>query len=125
MLSIYIAGPYTKPDPAVNVNRAMKFWHRLADVGLYPYCPHLTHFLHLSDPQPYEEWLRHDFYWLTKCDIFIRMFGESAGADREQSLAERLGKPVLCAPTINTTDDMLIEFLIGYLNNAPNPVDRH
>lgn len=91
---VYIAGPYTKPDPAVNTARAMEVWHTLADAGLVPFCPHLSHFLHIARGRPYEEWLAHDIAWLKKCDVLLRMPGESSGADGEVDVANSEGIPV-------------------------------
>jgi hypothetical protein len=44
---IYVAGPYTKGDVAVNVRNAFEAANRLADVGFAPFVPHATHFWHM------------------------------------------------------------------------------
>jgi len=90
----YIAGPYSKPDPAVNVRNAVLAFNRLRDLGYMPFLPHLTHLAHLIAPRPYEDWLEYDRAWLAQCDSFIRLPGESPGADREVAEARRLRLPV-------------------------------
>lgn len=91
---IYVAGPYTKGDVAVNVHSAFQAANDLADLGFAPYVPHATHFWHLMFPRPYEFWLQLDNEFLPHCDAVLRIPGESNGADKEVALAERLGIPV-------------------------------
>ncbi|MCG8697610.1 MAG: DUF4406 domain-containing protein, partial [Bacteroidales bacterium] len=62
--------------------------------GLAPYCPHLTHFLHMNNAQPYEKWLELDCEFLVLCDCLIRIPGSSEGADKEVELAKSRGLPV-------------------------------
>lgn len=88
---IYIAGPYTKGDVAQNVSIAMSYWTSLWHSGFAPFCPHLSHFIHLHSQQNYEDWIEYDLIWLRQCEALIRIPGESAGADREVAEAERLG----------------------------------
>ena len=90
-MKVYIAGPYTEPDPAVNTANAMRAWHEVADRGHYPFCPHLSHFLHIHRARPYDEWLAHDLEWLGVCDALLRLPGESSGADEEVAYAVELG----------------------------------
>lgn len=92
---IYIAGPYTQGDVAVNVKTAMDAADALIAVGHAVFCPHLSHFLHLNQPRPYEVWLRHDLAWLPACHWLVRLPGESPGAEREVAEARRLGIRVL------------------------------
>lgn len=94
MKKIFIAGPYTKGDVAINVKRAMDIANIIIDLGHAPFCPHLTHFLHMNKAQPYEKWLAIDAEFLKSCDVVIRISGESNGADKEVSLAKKLGIPV-------------------------------
>ena len=93
-LRIYVAGPYTKGDVAINVRNAIEAGNTLVDVGFAPYIPHLTHFWHLVCPRPYEEWLDLDNQFLPCCDAVLRLEGESSGADKEVELAKSLGIPV-------------------------------
>lgn len=93
-MKVYIAGPYTKGDVAANVYEAIKYAHLLADLGCYPFVPHLTHFWHLVFQRPYEYWLNLDNQFLPCCDVLLRIPGESNGADKEVELANSLDIPV-------------------------------
>ena len=95
VFKVYIAGPYTKPDPAVNTARAMDMWHELRDLGFSPLCPHLSHFLHIHHARPYQEWLDYDNEWIEVCDVLLRLPGESSGADDEVLLSKSLDIPVV------------------------------
>jgi hypothetical protein len=91
---IYVAGPYTRPDPGANTRAAMDAGHRLLDAGYAPMVPHLTHYMELHRARPYEDWLQLDLAWVAVSDAVLRLPGESSGADRETALAARLGIPV-------------------------------
>ena len=91
---IFVSGPYTLPDCAVNVRNAILATGSLMDVGFLPYCPHLSHFVHLLLPHSYEQWMALDLAWLESCDAVLRLPGESPGADRETARARELGIPV-------------------------------
>jgi len=91
---VYVAGPYTKPDPVTNTRAAIAAGNRLLDLGYAPFVPHLTHYWHLETPRPYEDWMQLDFEWVAVCHAVLRLPGESSGADREVSLARKLGIPV-------------------------------
>ena len=91
---IYIAGPYTKGDVALNVRNAIKTANELADLSFAPFVPHFTHFWHMLYPRPYEFWLELDNEFLPYCDAVLRIPGESDGADKEVALAKTLGLPV-------------------------------
>ncbi len=94
MKTVYIAGPYTLNDVAENVANAMLAWHELADAGFAPFCPHLSHFLHMQKQRPYNEWMSQDLVWLKKCDAVLRLPGESIWADSETKEAQRLEIPL-------------------------------
>jgi len=106
MIRVYIAGPYTKPDPAVNVHRAIHVGNKLMDAGFAVFIPHLSHFQHLLCPRPYEDWLAHDYEWLKVCDVVVRLPGESAGAEKECELADRLGIQVIYAHIDRATETL-------------------
>jgi len=93
-MRVYIAGPYTKGDVAVNVRRALLMATRLLVMGHAPYVPHLNHLWHLIAPQLYDTWLALDMEWLTQSEAVVRLDGESEGADKEVAKAEELGIPV-------------------------------
>jgi hypothetical protein len=94
MYRIFISGPYTQGDIAINVRTAMNISNDLMNHGFAPYCPHLTHFLQINNPQPYEKWLELDMQYLVLCDAVYRFPGDSQGADDEVKLAIKKGIPV-------------------------------
>ena len=94
---VYIAGPYTVGDPQANVNRAIDAWHAFADAGFIPFCPHLSHYLHVHRHRQYAEWLRHDLQWLALCDAVLRLPGESFRADSEVAFAVENRIPVFAS----------------------------
>lgn len=91
---VYIAGPYTNGDVAVNVRSAYEAANQLADLGFAPFVPHATHFWHMLFPRRYEFWLELDREFLPCCDAVLRLAGESNGADGEVAQAKELGIPV-------------------------------
>jgi hypothetical protein len=91
---VYVAGPYTQGDVAVNVRKAYEAANELADLGFAPFVPHATHFWHMLFPRPYEFWLHLDNQFLSCCDAVLRLPGRSSGADKEVRLAKRLRIPV-------------------------------
>lgn len=93
-MRVYVAGPYTKGDVAVNVRNAMEAGIQLLEAGHQPYVPHLTHFLHMHKPQPYVVWTELDNAYLPYCEAMICLPGESTGADAEVVLAHSLHIPV-------------------------------
>lgn len=93
-IRVYIAGPYSKPDPAVNTAIAMQIWHSLDERGYAAFCPHLSHFLHIAKAKPYDRWLWQDMVWLYQCQAVLRFEGESSGADKEIEAAKEAGIPV-------------------------------
>jgi hypothetical protein len=91
---IYVAGPYSKGDVAVNVRDAIIVAGQLRDAGFAPFLPHLTHFWHLVAPRPYGDWLDLDNQFVPCCDALLRIPGDSRGADKEVMLARSLDIPV-------------------------------
>ena len=94
-VKVYIAGPYTNGDVAVNVRGAITAGQRALEAGHTPFVPHLTHFWHLLFPQGWDLWMAMDKEWLALCDVVWRLPGRSDGADEEVKLAESLGIPVV------------------------------
>ncbi len=90
-MKVYIAGPYSKGDVAVNVRNAIMAGNMVAQRGHIPFIPHLTHFWHMLTPREYQFWLDQDIEWLKDCDAILRLDGESSGADNEMRLAEKWG----------------------------------
>ena len=94
-MRVYIAGPYTKGDVALNVRAAIDAANYIANQGHIPFVPHLTHFWHMVAPRVYKDWLRIDMAWLEQSEAVLRLHGESNGADREIERAISLGLPTL------------------------------
>jgi len=91
---IYIAGPYTHPDPVQNTHCACKIADELIFDGFIPYIPHLTLLWHLITPRNAQFWYDYDDRLLERCDALLRIPGDSVGADKEVLWAEELGIPV-------------------------------
>lgn len=67
----------------------------LRDLGYYPIAPLLSHYIDERHPAGYERWMEWCLAMVGACDVVLRLPGESAGADREVSEAQRLGKLVV------------------------------
>lgn len=90
---IYVAGPYTKPDPCINTFNAIQKANELLDLGFIPFLPHLSHLWHTVSPRPYEDWMKIDFAFVEVCHGLFRLPGESSGADREVRTPSRMASP--------------------------------
>jgi hypothetical protein len=93
-LYVYIAGPYSKGDVGGNVRTAIHaadFLMKQEDLNIVPYVPHLTHLWHMVSPKEYAAWMAYDRRWIVKCDVLIRLEGESGGADDETEFARMHG----------------------------------
>lgn len=91
---IYIAGPYTHPDPVVNTRIAIDAWNKLIAAGNTPIVPHVSMLLHLVYPKPIEFWYKYDIEIMKRCDAVLRLPGNSIGADAEVRAAKDIGLPV-------------------------------
>ncbi len=101
---VYLAGPFTKPDPVENTHRMIQIADALWELGVVPVVPHLTLFWHFLRPRSYQEWLDYDLQIMARCDAVLRVPGESQGADGEVAEARAHGLPVILARTA-TVDD--------------------
>jgi hypothetical protein len=90
---VYIAGPYSQPDPCENTHNAILAADRLIDCCA-PIIPHLSHFWHTMSPKPYEFWLELDLVYLAHCAALLRLPGDSSGADAEIAKARGWSIPV-------------------------------
>lgn len=108
MIKVFITGPYTNGDVAQNVKNAMDMANRLIELGFAPFCPHLTHFLHMNNWQPYEKWIMIDKAFLKCCDAIIILQTDipSKGSKEEVSYATELGIPVFREESLS----QMIEF---------------
>lgn len=92
---VYVAGPYSHPDPVENTHKAIHVATLMLDDGrVAPVVPHLTLAWHLLAPRPYEVWLELDAEVLRRCDAVLRLPGESSGAELEVDLARVWSLPV-------------------------------
>ncbi len=87
-MRVYIAGPYTHPDPVVNTRNAILAGDEVANRGHIPFIPHLNHIWHLVCPHKPDFWYEYDIQWLPMCDVLLRLPGKSWGADREIEIAK-------------------------------------
>lgn len=95
MLTVYIASPYSLGDKQENVQRQIDCAHLLLDLGHCPIWPLASHYLELSRARPYEQWLEMDFELIRRCDVLLRLDGESSGAIKEVEFARSIGKRVV------------------------------
>src|SRR5262245_39762275 len=73
---VYLAGPYTRPDPVENTHTVIRLASELVDEGLVtPVVPHLTLLWHLVSPRPLEFWYEYDVAILGRCDAVFRIVG--------------------------------------------------
>lgn len=92
---VYVAAPYTKPDPVENTHKLIRAVDGLIDAGFVtPIAPHLTMLWHVVSPRPLEFWYAYDLATLARCDALYRLPGDSTGADREVEFARSRGMPV-------------------------------
>lgn len=92
---VYIAAPYSEPDPVLNTHAVIRIADALLNAGFTPLIPHLTLAWHLVSPKPYETWLAYDQHLLARCDAVLRVPGYSHGATQECTFADELAIPVI------------------------------
>ena len=92
---VYVAGPYTNPEPVENAHYHLVFGMELIEEGMVtPVVPHNTMLWHLVTPRPINLWYVYDIELMKKCDAVLRLPGESWGADTEVREAAIAGIPV-------------------------------
>lgn len=92
---VYVAAPYTRPDPVLNTHIIIAEVDEIVNDGVVtPFVPHLTLLWHLVRPRPLEFWYAYDLATLARCDAVLRLPGESTGADREVQFASAKGLPI-------------------------------
>ncbi|MFV0444101.1 MAG: DUF4406 domain-containing protein [Planctomycetaceae bacterium] len=101
---IYVAAPYSEPDPVENTHAVIKVADALLDAGFTPLVPHLTLAWHLVSPKSYDTWMAYDHHLLARCDAVLRVPGYSNGATRETQFADDLGSPVIRPRSSDATD---------------------
>ena len=94
-MRVFIAGPYSHPDPVINTRNAILAGEEVIKRGHIPFVPHLNHFWHFLCSHDIDFWYEYDLEWLRVCDIILRLPGESAGADNEVNRAIKHGIRVI------------------------------
>ena len=92
-LLVYIACPYTIGDVPTNIRNSMDAAERLRRLGCIPVNPLLNAQHCTVHRLTYEEVMQWDLGLMRRCDVVVRLPGESKGADRECQEAIRLGIP--------------------------------
>lgn len=102
----YLAGPIGNGHTIgprqmyANVRRAEEVMFQLIKKGYSVICPHLSYhcWINWSEDIPWERWMQMDFDFVKRADVLFYMspekYGESKGAKRELSLAQKLGKKI-------------------------------
>lgn len=93
---VYVAGPYTRPDPVRMTHDAVQYAEAILATGLASVVvPHVTLIWHLISPHDdVEFWYDLDLSHLARCDALYRFPGFSTGADAECQFAALRGIPV-------------------------------
>lgn len=95
-LALYIASPYSDPDPIANAHASFYVASAILDAGEWvPFVPHLTVCWHLVSPHPADAWRAYEGQWLQRCDAVFRLPGRSESADEAVALARTVGIPVI------------------------------
>ena len=93
---LYVAGPYTHPDPVENTHRAAQVaTYLFEETRWVPMLPHTTLLWHAITPRPVDFWYRLDLAHMAKCDAMVRLPGASTGADAELEHAKSIGMEVV------------------------------
>jgi hypothetical protein len=88
---LYLAAPYTRPDPIENTHRIAKVATIVYEqTDWVPFVPHLSMLWHTITPRPIDFWYSYDIHVLRRCNGFVRLPGESTGADVETKIALEL-----------------------------------
>jgi len=141
---IYVAGPYTSPDPVANTHAVCRVAMAIYETTDWcPVVPHLSLLWHTVVPRPERHWLDYDLHLLRACDAIVRLPGYSAGADGEMAEAERIGLTVVdyhslppeakaaWRPRVDLTDRLreaagysLMDAARGTVREAADEIDR-
>lgn len=85
---LYLAAPYTNPDPVENTHRVLRTATAIYEHTDYvPFVPHLNMLWHTVTPQSPDYWYEIDFHYLRNCHAIVRLPGHSPGADDEMAWA--------------------------------------
>lgn len=93
---VYVAGPYTHPDPVENTHRAAKVAMAIYEHSdMVPMVPHLSLLWHAICPRTADFWYEIDLDQMAHCQAIVRLPGSSTGADREMEVAADMGLEVI------------------------------
>lgn len=81
---IYLSGPLTKGDRSANVFAFMQAHEILMDAGFSVVNPGLTALLPWAWEKDHADWIACDLEIVERCDMLVRLPGESKGADQER-----------------------------------------
>lgn len=98
MKLVYIAGPYTRPDPVENTHNTIRLAEQIEALGCDVVIPHLSLLWHIVSPAPLERWYERDLAVMRRCDAVVRLPGDSTGADAEVAEAITCGIPMFAWP---------------------------
>ena len=89
---LYVAAPYTRPDPVENTHRVIRVADEIyARTEWVPVVPHLTLLWHMVVPHDVDFWYEYDHHLLRVCQAIVQLPGASSGADAECDLATNMG----------------------------------
>jgi hypothetical protein len=91
---VYVAGPYTHPEPVLNTRAACLLADHLVSVGAAVIVPHLSLLWHAISPASVDDWYARDLDVLAHCHAVALLPGESTGADAEVAYARGRDIPV-------------------------------
>ena len=97
MKVIYLSGPITKGNRNQHFYRSCELQRALMQNDYAVINPMLSIVMPSAwqPDMPHELWLKMDLEIISRCDMVIRMPGESVGADEEIARAVLLGLPVV------------------------------
>lgn len=91
---VYVAGPFTYPEPIANTRTAIMAGNDLMKNGFIPFVPHLSLLWQFLTPLDYRTWLEYDFEIVRRSDAVYRLPGQSPGADEEEQIAKAAKIPI-------------------------------
>jgi len=92
-LVVYVAGPLGDPPALAHVAMAQRAATAVRGFGHVAIVPHLSAYEDAVEPRPRRAWLDDDLEIVSRCDVVLRLPGDSPGADEEVAHAEALGIP--------------------------------
>jgi hypothetical protein len=93
-LLVYIASPYTGNELS-NTEFQINVAEILRESGFLPYWPLCSHYWEQVFSHDWKYWMDMDYEWIERCDVLLRLGGNSVGADKEVIHAKNFGIPVM------------------------------